>query len=905
MTLSPGTKLGHYEVVEAIGAGGMGEVYRARDTKLGREVAVKVLPAEFSRDKDRLARFEREAKLLAQLNHANIATLHGLEESGDQQFLVMELVPGETLRDKLSRGPIPLDEALALFQQIAEGLEAAHESSVVHRDVKPANIGITPNDEVKILDFGLAKAYAEEASPTGLSSPPTMARGTATGVILGTAPYMSPEQARGKSVDKRTDIWAFGCCLYETLTGRAAFLGDTVSDTIARILKEDPDFDALPTTTPSAIKRLLRRALCKDPHLRLQHMGEARITIHDVRSGGTEGDAIDDRAENKIPWVPVLVTAAVTIVLTGVATSVMMSSAELEQPVDRLLTRSIIPLVHPERLVHDNRASSVAISPDGHYVAYVASRDGSSRLYLRAMAEMKGKSVDGTEDARAPFFSPDSQWLGFYSQQRLMKVSVSGGAPTTLSDLNAGGIHGATWSPDGWIVFNQGGGLGLSRIREDGGEPETLTIPDREHGETTHRLPDVLPGGKAAILTLSTSEDGLWDDASVAVVSLETGEVRILFEGGTNARYSESGHLLYMRGGTLFAVAFDSQALEVKGAPSPILQGVVSSPLGAHAEFALSRQGSLVYAEGGPRGVDRRVVSVNRSGRVEPLIESSRAYFGWVRFSPDGRLLALSIDGANISVWIYDMTRSTLTPFASGFHNARPVWVGDRIAFDSTRAGSVYNIFWQAADGSRPAERLTESPNYQHPGSWSRDHNLLLYVERTTATGWDIWTRSTDRDRAPQLVLQTPFNEESPMVSPDGRWMAYHSDESGQYEVYLCPFPDCRGKSQVSTDGGTEPRWNPNGRELFYRSDDRMMVVTVETHTRPSLGQPRFLFERRSPYGEYDVAPDGQRFVIGRGQRGGARTHAVDPRSELGRRVETARPDALARPDWVERTLHS
>ena len=318
-------------------------------TKLGREVAIKVLPAEFSRDKDRLERFEREAKLLAQLNHANIATLHGLEEWSGQQFLVMELVPGETLRDKLSRGPIPLDEALPLFQQIAEGLEAAHESSVVHRDVKPANIGITPNDEVKILDFGLAKAYAKDASPAGLSSSPTMARGTATGVILGTAPYMSPEQARGKSVDKRTDIWAFGCCLYEALTGRAAFLGDTVSDTIARILKEDPDFDALPQTTPSAIKRLLRRILCKDPHLRLQHMGEARIAIHDVRSGGTEGDAIDYPAEKRIPWVPVLVTAAVAIVFTGLAARVMMSSAEIGQPTDRPLTRSIIPFEHPER----------------------------------------------------------------------------------------------------------------------------------------------------------------------------------------------------------------------------------------------------------------------------------------------------------------------------------------------------------------------------------------------------------------------------------------------------------------------------------------------------------------------------------------------------------------------------
>ena len=864
MPYAVGTKLGSYEILAPIASGGMGDVYRAQDTKLGREVAIKILPEAFAQDKERLARFEREAHILASLNHPNIATIHGLEEFDEVHFLVLEYVPGETLAERISQGPIPVDEALPLFKQIAEGMEAAHEKGIIHRDLKPANIKITPDGKVKVLDFGLAKAFGSELGESSQSESPTLTRQrTETGVILGTAPYMSPEQARGKPVDKRTDIWSFGCVLYEALTGTAAFLGDTVSDTLARILEREPNWELLPPTTPTPIRSLLRRCLQKEPLQRLRDIGDARLEIEETLTLPPEspravaGTAPRRKANLASPFI---LMALVTVISAAVALWSLLRSGT---PVARSVTRTTIPLPPGDALVLSD-TPAVAISPNGRRVAYVARRSGATQLYLRSMDQPEAHPGDGSEGAKMPFFSPDSQWVGFLASGNLMKASVSGGAPVTLSSTGQN-VRGASWGPDGRIVLSPGTSAGLARISEDGGEPEVLTNPDRGRGEKTHRFPEVLPGGKAILFTIGTGDITSFDDASIAVLSLETGEYRVLVEGGTNARYSTTGHLVYARAGSLLAVPFDLNELRVKGAPTPILHGVTISSVNGPAEFSVSRDGSLIYAPGDSRGDNHRVLWVDREGQAQPLIETPRGFY-LPRLSPDGRLLALNISGANGSVWVYDLHRSSLARLTFSFDNDYAIWTPDsrRVTFGSTREGP-WNLFWQTADGSAKAERIVPSEHRQQPASWSPNGKVLAFEEFRPETGRDIWILAREDDRKPEPFLKTEFNEGDPMFSPGGRWIAYVSDESGQYEVYVRPFPSSERKFQVSTEGGTPPVWNPGGRELFYRNGDKMMVVDIETKGDLTLGKPRLLFERRSPgwWGLYfDVAPDGQRFVM-------------------------------------------
>ena len=853
MPLAPDTKLGHYEVVEAIGAGGMGEVYRARDTKLGRDVAIKVLPEEFSHDKERLQRFEREAKLLASLNHNNIATLHGLEETSGILFLVMELVEGETLAERIARGPIPTDEALALFKQIAEALEAAHEKGIIHRDLKPANIKVTPEGTVKVLDFGLAKALVEDGAAVDISQSPTLTKeGTQAGVILGTAPYMSPEQARGKTVDQRADIWALGCVLFEALTAKKCFFGETVTDTLAAVVRGEPDWAALPATTPRTLRGLLTRCLKKDPRLRVQHAGDARIALE---------EALDEPAgaapAHGIRKAHLYLVAGAAAVVGAILTSLFMSSpTPLADPV----TRSILSLA-PAYQLDVFQTTTVAISPDGRSVVWVGNQDGARRLYLRRLEELEAQPIVGTEGAQMPFFSPDGQWVGFTTGGTgLMKVSLGGGAPISI-DQSVGG-RGASWSADGTIVFTQGVQNGLSRIPSDGGPIETLTSVDRESGETTHRLMDVLPGGRAVLFTRGTSDLTTWDDASIAVLDLETGRHQILIEGGTNPRYSTTGHLVYARAGSLLAVAFDADSLEAQGVPVTVLEGVATSPNTGQAEYGLSRDGTLIYAPGDSWGDDHRVVWVDRDGNVEPLIETPRAFMT-AGLSPDGRMLALEIDGASKSVWVYDLARGILTQIAAGYNHGLPVWApsGDRVSFYSRRSGKR-EIFWRSADASAEAELLSSSEYSRFPHSWTPDGESFVFTETHPDTGSDIWTRSMDGDATETPVLQTESNEDWPTISPDGRWMAYQSDESGRREIYLRPFPVQGSKWQISTEGGMYPRWNPTGRELFYRQGDKLMAVDVRTDPELELGKPRELFERSSPYGRYDVDRNGERFVM-------------------------------------------
>jgi len=867
MTLSPGTGLGHYEVLSLLGAGGMGQVYRARDTRLQRDVAIKVLPIDVARDAERLARFEREARLLASLNHPNIATLHGLEQSGEVRFLVMELVPGETLAELLRAGSLPVEETLGIFRQMADALEAAHDKGVVHRDLKPANVKVTPEGKVKVLDFGLAKALAGDPSEGDLSQSPTFSHApTREGVILGTAPYMSPEQARGKTVGKQTDVWSFGCVFYEAFTGRKAFLGETVSDTIALVLGGEPDWQALPATTPRDIQSLLHRCLQKDLSHRLRDMGDARLEIEEAltKPSGPLAAPLRNGAPRAALWRRVLPWSIAAAGLSLAAGVFLWSLGRVSAPAPQSMTLFAVNLPASETLEATVLQTPVLdLSPDGTELVYVARHGPKTQLYLRGMNQLEPIPLAGTEGAMNPFFSPDGQWVAFFTLVELKKVSLGGGAPLTLCEVPPV-TRGASWGPDGAIVFAPTFTSGLNRVPAGGGAVQTLTTPDSSKGEAGHQWPEVLPGGKAVVFTIWSG--GSFDDANIAVLSLATGKYRILIEKGSHARYAPSGHLIFARSGGLLAMPFDLDRLEVTGSPTPVLDGVLMSAATGVAHFDLSSSGSRAYTPAGP-AIGRRLVWVDRQGRARPLTESRRELWN-PRLSPDGRRLAVEVLN---DLWIYDIERDSLRRITFEGINQTPVWSpdGKRVAYSLAKTGDP-RLFWRMADGSGPAGRLTSSELVEFPSSWSSDGRLLAYA----ATGgpskdWDIWVLPLEGDRQPRAFTGAPFNEVQPMFSPDGRWLAYVSDESGRLEVYVQPYPGPGGKWQVSTEGGDEPVWAANGKELFYRLGDKLMATVVESEPEFAAGKPRLLFEGRfahdvaAPgFASYGVTRDGQRFLM-------------------------------------------
>jgi Tol biopolymer transport system component len=871
MSLAPGTRLGSYEVVAQIGAGGMGEVYRAHDTKLTRDVAIKVLPANFVNDPERMSRFQREARMLAALNHPNIATIYGLEQFDGVACLVMELVPGETLADRVKAGPLPLEEALKIAVQIAEALEAAHEKSIIHRDLKPANVKVTPDGKVKVLDFGLAKAFQVDNATEDMSNSPTLSRAaTMQGVILGTAAYMSPEQARGKATDKRTDIWAFGCVLYELLTGKQAFHGETFTDITAKILTGEPDWRALRAETPDQIRQLLRRCVQKDKSLRLRDAGDARIEIQDAlsapASGKPKGAGVSWRGVGWKKATGLGFVAVALLALGGIVAWYLKPLAP--QPV----TRTVINLPPGQQLAGMEYGPAVALSPDGTHLAYLARQGGTQQLYVRAMDSLEARSIPDTEGAFAPFFSPDGQWVGFFAGQKLKKVSISGGAALTLGDAGATPT-GASWGSRGMIALATTAGGVLQQVPDAGGMPHALTHFDK--GENTHRWPEYLPGGTAVLFTAGMAGPSMTNE-QVAVQLIGTGERRNLVQGAMYPRFAPSGHLVYAQGGILIAAPFDPQRLAVMGAAVPVVEGVLQSSVSGATQYSFSTTGSLVYVSGGLQSATpSRLVWVSRSGAEQPLATPVHAYV-FPRLSPDGRRVAVSIQEQEMQIWLYDLSRETLTRFTfEGNTNLNPVWTpdGKRIAFTSNKEGPL-NPFWQLADGSGGLERLTISESTQVPMSWSPDGQLLAFIELNPSTGFDIWTlrlsgasAGSGQVRKAQPFLRTPFNESAPRFSPDGRWLVYISNESGRNEVYVQPYPGPGGKWQISTEGGTEPVWNPNGRELFYRSGDKMMSVDIATQPAFAAGKPRMLFEGQyvptpltGPY--YDVSPDGQRFLM-------------------------------------------
>ena len=871
MALKAGTKLGVYEVTAQIGAGGMGEVYRARDTSLDRDVAIKVLPDAFATDTERLARFEREAKVLASLNHPNIAAIYGLEKSGETPALVLELVEGPTLQDRIAKGPIPLDEALPIARQIAEALEAAHEQGIIHRDLKPANVKVKDDGTVKVLDFGLAKALQPDLSDLDAANSPTMtmtAAATKMGVIMGTAAYMAPEQAKGRQVDKRVDIWAFGVVLYEMLTGRQAFGGTDISETLASVLKTDLNLDGLPADTPRALRRALSRCIQKDRSHRSRDIGDVRLDLDEALAAPVEETVEAAAIAQPALWqrpmsVAAIVLAAIVVTALAVWT--------LTRPAPAPVTRMSIVLPRTQVLTSTGRRG-VAISPMGTHVVYVANR----QLYLRALDELEAQPLTGTEasNARTPFFSPDGQWIGFFSGRVLKKVALSGGAAVTLTEADS--PYGASWGADDTILFGQGG-QGILRVAGAGGTPDVLVSV--ESPNLAHQ-PQMLPGGEAVLYTLGGF--GLWDAAQIVVEQVATGERTVLVEGGSDARYLPTGHLVYALGGTLLAVPFDVDRLMVTGGPVPLVEGVSRARAGttgaAHADIA--RTGALVYLPSGATGgVVRTLVWVDRDGIEEALGAPPRAY-ALPRLSPDGTRVALDVGDDEDDVWVWDLTRETLTRLTfAAERDGYPVWTpdGQRVVFESHRAGEG-NLFAKSADGTGAVEHLTESPTHQSPLSMSPDGEWIVF-EDGIGDRSSLALLPSNGESSWELLLESGFNERNGEISPDGQWLAYQTNASGQDEIYVQPFPDVdAGRWQISTTGGTRPLWGPDGRELFYMTEAGVMGVTVETDAGFEPGTPGLVVEgfyfREARGRTYDIAPDGQRFLM---IKEGATVDADDP----------------------------
>jgi serine/threonine protein kinase/Tol biopolymer transport system component len=878
MTLAPGSRLGPYEVIAPLGAGGMGEVYRARDTKLNRNVALKILPEAFASDSDRLARFTREAQTLAALNHPHIAQVYGFDDSGGVQALVMELVEGDDLSVLIAHGPMPLAEALPIARQIAEALEAAHELGIIHRDLKPANIKVREDGTVKVLDFGLAKLADPPAASgaVGVSQSPTIttpAMMTGLGVILGTAAYMSPEQAKGRAADKRSDVWAFGCVLYEMLTGKRAFEGEDVSDTLAAVLRGEPEWTVLPAGLPPAVRRLVQGCLAKD---RTQRVGDVAVVRFALNAPVALEPAASAPGASLTPvptplWRPVAVVTAVALSVGALATGATWFAT---RPTVPHVTRMTIATAGPAALTINGNDRDLAITPDGARVVYLG--NNGSQLFVRALDALDPVPIASGVLLRGPFVSPNGQWVGFFENNTtLKKVAISGGPAIPLATLD-GPSRGATWLPDNTIVVaTSNRDTGLQRVSDGGGTPNVVTHPDHTRGESDHLWPEVLPGGRAVLFTIAAQTGGL-DAAQIAVLDLRTHTPTILVHGGSHAHYVASGHLVYTAGGTLRAVPFDLGRLAVSGPAVAVVPRVAVTPNGA-GDFGVATDGTLVYvdAPGGVAGGARALAWVDRTGKEEPLTAPPRAYV-YPRLSPDGTRLALYVtDQQGQDIWVWDLRRATLTPFTFGpGQNSFPVWTLDsrRIVFASQLGGAVNNLWWQAADGTGAAERLTTSPYVQQPTGLSPDGTQVVFNEQTPMRGRDLFLLRLDGTHQIAPLLQTPAEERNGIVSPDGRWVAYEADNSGgRMEIYVRPFPNAAsGHWQVSTTGGTKPLWARSGRELFFiGADSALMRVPVEAATTTwNHGAPTKLLEPRYFTGggntgrTYDISLDGQRFLM-------------------------------------------
>ncbi len=874
-----GTKLAHYEITSHLGTGGMGEVYQATDSKLGRSVAIKLLPEAFMHDADRAARFEREARVLASLNHPNIAAIHGLEESGGRRFLVMELVEGETLAERIKRGPIPVEESLGIAKPICDALEAAHEKGITHRDLKPANIKVTPEGMVKVLDFGLAKACETSPANTNFSNSPTMGSMAATnaGVILGTAAYMSPEQARGEEVDRRTDIFAFGAVLYEMLTGRQAFEGEDISDILSRVLRSDPDWKLLPADVPPRIRELLRLCLQKDVKKRRQTATDVRIDIEQASAEPETAAAVTTPARgSRTAW---LIAAATTLTAVVLAIPAVRYLRETPPPETR------VEIVTPAT----DQPTSFALSPDGRQIVFVASGDGASRLWLRSLATTTAQPLAGTEGATAPFWAPDSRSVGFFAGGALKRLDLGGGAPQTLAPATNG--SGGTWNADGVIVFAPSVTAPLMRVSATGGAAAAVTtLGPQQQG---HVAPHFLPGGRRFLFHMW---GGAPDTTGIYLGALDGSAPTRLTAADSAGVFLPSGWLLWVRAGTLVAQRLDVAQAALTGEPVTLADGVAfDGNFNFRSAVSVAATGLVAYRTGA--GNQRQLTWVDRSGTARGAVGDPDATLFHPRVSPDGRRVVVTrtVQG-NRDLWLLDGARTSRVTFDAAFDDF-PLWSPDgaRIVFRSYRTG-VGDLYQKLTSGAGVEELLVASDQLKTPMSWSADGRFLLYLSIDAQTNADLWVvpmsganasatarsqQETAGDRTPSVFLKTPFREAYGAFSPDGRWVAYHSNESGRNEIYVRPFvpPGAAGTAavaatgqwQVSTAGGIHPVWRPDGKELYYLNPAGAMMAAPVTVTGATLepGAPVVLFPTRIYGGgvdiqqgrQYDVAPDG-RFLI-------------------------------------------
>ncbi len=860
--LEPGTAFGVYLVEGALGAGGMGEVYRARDTRLGREVALKVLPRRFAADPVKHARFDREARLLASLNHPHIAAIYDVEEHDGVVALVLELVEGPTLSDEIALGRVDLDRALVISAEIAQALAAAHARGIVHRDLKPANIKLSAGGSVKVLDFGIAKALSSDARELGRGSDlPTgsITREHAAGGVPGTAPYVSPEHARGLETDHRSDIWAFGCVVYELLTGTRAFDGATTTEIIARVLERDPDFSKLPADTPPSLRRLVERALRKDPARRLGFIGDALIEIEDARAERAAGPAeapAPSRSTRSVVFVGGLALAL------GLAAGAAIMGWRFE-PAPTEPAFLAVPVVETDDLVA-GEAPGLAISPDGRTVVYRAWRDGVIQLIRRSLVTGVAEPVPGSVDSSGPFFSPDGEWLGFSTQSHIMKIASDGGQATAVT-ASAGGAR-ASWGAGDAIVYSADAGRGIYVVPASGGEPRLVASPDESAGHLSYQSPDPLPDGRHALVTVRFA-----DRQQVGVVDLQSGQVTPLTDG-RQPRYASTGHVIFAREDALWSAPFDADALAFRADPVPVVGDLERGSLNGTSHFDVSDTGALVYMPGRVALDLRTPVWIGPDGTETAVPVEARAYTR-ATLSPDGTRIALAeANPENRDIWIYDIGRDTLMRLTTDpATDTAPIWSPDgrRIAFRSERDGG--GLFLTAADGAGTVTRLTSATGPSRPAhtpyAFTPDGLALLFTELRSYADQGIAVVKLDEAPASTVLLDGPYAETRPALSPDGAWLAYQSDETGRYEIYVRPYPDVnRSRTQVSTRGGTSARWRSDGRAVIFHDGNSMMMAPVTPGEPFVVGPAEVVFEA-SRYNDrlgplYDIAPDGERFLF-------------------------------------------
>ena len=879
MTIGANSTISHYVVAEKIGSGGMGEVYRAHDSRLDREVAIKLLPADFANDEDRLRRFKQEAKATSALNHPNILTVYDIGEHQGSPFIVAELLDGEDLRQRLERGPIPLRKVMEYAQQIVSGLAAAHEKGIVHRDLKPENLFITKDERVKILDFGLAKlspmatdgSHSEAATRRALTDP---------GTVMGTVGYMSPEQVRGHQADQRSDIFSFGSILYEMLAGERAFRRETMAETLTAILREEPpDLTETNSKINPQLEKVVRRCLEKAPERRFHSAHDLGFALESLTTpSGFTSQSISamesqptvskSRIFNRgnLGWV-IGAGALLAVALAGIGMYLSKSWADGNAKTVRQFT-----LAQPAEGALASQSLALLFSPDGTHIISSLVVSGKTKLFDRPLSASAADPINGTDGATDPFFSPDGQWLGFFADGALKKVTLKGGAPEAI--CKAENPRGGVWNSDGTIIFTPGTDAPLYRVSASGGSAEAVSTIDGAARERSHRWPEALPGGKAILFSVAYDVGNPLDNANIGLLDLDTGKHRLLIKGGAFPRYLSAGYIVYARGNALLAVPFNLKTLEVTGPPATVLENVVMSQSNARVQFSLSRGGDLLYVEG--RSDDtpdaaQPLVWLDRRGGEQPLTQA-RQRFSKPRLTADARTLFVEVADPEAAIWAYDINRETLTRITHGGVSYGPVPSpdGTRVAYEATRDG-VAGALLARTDGSGEL-RLSSSKRIDVPTSWSPDGKLLAITSAGESGYYEVRFLPVDGDHTPQIFVRGPFNAGGARFSPDGRWVAYVSDESGRNEVYVRSYPEAGTRVQISAAGGSQPVWSRDGRELFFRSGNELFAVKVTPAPNFTAGKPVVLFSRSTPgdssglayelMADYDVSNNGKRFVF-------------------------------------------